>query len=232
MATVAPAPCAAGRRVLPLLRQRTPGQEMVLLVQNPPGGQTHQHVPNWQGHALPGGFGVLETVSGNPCKIQEYPFAWMHTQPGNNTSCNLEDFVGTVVSVPIFDCTLDVLPNRAPILGVGGDPCDTGNGSNAYYHRVGYAAFYLSGYGITTTGSIDNRVPSINPNNTLPPNANPCENSASCVSGWFTTASLSATSISGPPVWRRLLRHFRSGSGWLTVRCTTDILTRTNMTKD
>ena len=70
---------------------------------------------------------------------------------------------------------------------------------------MGYAAFYLSGYGVTTDGSIDNSVTSINPNttmpapNTLPSSANPCENSASCISGWFTTASLSATSISGPP---------------------------------
>jgi hypothetical protein len=178
------------------------GQEVVLLVQNPPGGQTPPSpCPNWQGHALPGGFGILETVTGNPCKIREFPFAWMHTNPGSSVSCNLEDFVGTVVSVPVFDCNLDYLPNRAPIIGAGGDPCNTGNGSNAYYHRVGYAAFYLSGYGVTTTGSLQNRVPSINPNSTatLPANANPCENSATCVSGWFTTASLSATSISGPP---------------------------------
>jgi Flp pilus assembly protein TadG len=183
-----------------------PGGEMVLLVQNPPGGLTQPSpCPNWQGHALPGGFGVLETEAGNPCKIQEYPFAWMHTQPGNNTSCDLNSYVGKVVSVPVFDCTSDSLLNRAPIIGAGGDPCTTGNGSNAYYHRVGYAAFYLSGYGVTTPASIPNQVNSVNPNttlpapNTLPANANPCENSASCISGWFTTDSLNATTISGPP---------------------------------
>jgi hypothetical protein len=110
-----------------------------------------------------------------------------------------------VVSVPVFDCTLDTLVARDPILGAGGDACTTGNGSNSWYHRVGYAAFYLSGYSVTTDGSIANTVNSINPNttmpapNTLPASANPCEGSATCVSGWFTTDTLNATTISGPP---------------------------------
>jgi hypothetical protein len=183
-----------------------PGGEVVLLVQNPPGGLTQPSpCPNWQGHALPGGFGVLETAAGDPCRIQEYPYSWMHTQPGNNTGCNLENYIGKVVSVPVFDCTLDTLVARDPILGAGGDSCTTGNGSNSWYHRVGYAAFYLSGYSVTTDGSIANTVNSINPNttlpapNTLPSGANPCEGSASCISGWFTTDTLNATTISGPP---------------------------------
>ena len=67
-------------------------------MQNPPGGQTQPSpCPNWQGHALPGGFGILETATGDPCKIREFPFAWMHTQPGNNTRCNLENYIGKVV---------------------------------------------------------------------------------------------------------------------------------------
>ena len=45
--------------------------------------------PTWSGHALPGGFGVLETTS-DPCQFVEYPHHWMHTDTGNNTSCNLD----------------------------------------------------------------------------------------------------------------------------------------------
>ena len=34
------------------------------------------------------------------------------------------------------------------------DDCTTGNGNNAYYHRVGYAAFYLSGYSVNVTSGL------------------------------------------------------------------------------
>ena len=68
-----------------------------------------------------------------------------------------------------------------------------GNGSNAYYHRVGYAAFYLSGYSINVTGGIPNKVKSLVSGNF------PCNGGDRCISGWFLTGELSATAISGPP---------------------------------
>ena len=73
---------------------------MILLVQNPPTGQTLPTAcPTWQGHALPGGFGILETTA-NPCLARQYPFDWMHTSPGNNVGCNLDTLVGTVLVRP------------------------------------------------------------------------------------------------------------------------------------
>jgi hypothetical protein len=148
---------------------------------------------------------LLETIAGNPCKLKEYPFSWMHTSPGSSTSCNLENYVGKIVSVPVFACTFDTNngsgPGRNPIFppASNADLCNEGTGNNAWYWRVGYAAFYLSGYSATTTGSIDNRIPSINPNNTRGPNENPCSNSETCISGWFTTDTLSTSAITGPP---------------------------------
>jgi hypothetical protein len=175
-----------------------PGGEVVLLVQNPPGGQTPpSSCPTWNGHALPGGFSILETVSGNPCKAVELPYKWMHTSPGTSVGCDLSQYVGKVVALPVFSCTLDYLPNREA--NEATDPCNTGNGSNAWYWRRGYAAFYLSGYRLQTNGSIPNRVRSINPNNTLANGNNPCGNSELCLAGWFTTGSLSGTGISGAP---------------------------------
>ena len=183
---------------------QNPGGEVILLIQNPPGGQTAPtpcpgpgpSSTGWQGHALPGGFGILETVSGDPCKIQEYPLHWMRTSPGNSTGCNLEAYVGKVVFLPVFNCTADGLPSTEPPVGTAPNVCSEGNGSHAHFHRQGYAAFYLSGYHVTTTGSIDNSVKSVNPNF----NQFPCNGGESCISGWFVTGELTqSTTISGPP---------------------------------
>lgn len=176
---------------------QNPGGEVILMLQNPPGGATMPSpCPNWQGHALPGGFGSLETTA-DPCEVKSYDFHWMHTNPGSSISCDLSTRVGTVVNLPVFNCTSDYLPANDNIPPAGGD-CTQGNGSNGWYHRVGWAQFYLSGYAMTTTGSIANKVKSLVSNNY------PCNGSESCISGWFVTGTLSATSISGPP----------SGSGY------------------
>lgn len=164
------------------------GNEVVVLVQNPPGGQTPPSTcPSWNGHALPGGFSILESLSTDPCKLV-INTGWVKTDPGNSTGCNLQQFVGKVVSIPVFDCTNDTNPG---VNSVAGLTCTAGTGSNAYYHVMSMAKVYLSGYSVTTSGGIPNKVSSINPNTsgppTLPNNANPCENSASCLSGWFTT---------------------------------------------
>jgi hypothetical protein len=168
-----------------------PGREIVLLSQNPPGGATMPtSCPTWNGHALPGGFGALETLS-DPCQFKEYPFHWMKTDTGNNTSCDLNALVGKVINLPIFDCTYtSTLSSEYP------SPtslCSTGNGSNAYYHRAGYAQFYLSGYNLNVTGGIPNKRQSLVSGNF------PCNGSNKCISGWFLTGELSATAISGPP---------------------------------
>lgn len=177
------------------------GGEVVLLVQNPPAGHAAPAAcPTWNGHVLPGGFSILETAGGDPCKARSYPFSWYHTNPGSSTSCDLSQFVGKVVSIPVFTCTLLDLPSPGRNANESTDPCDTGNGTNTWYWTPGFARFYLSGYSVTTAGGVPNRKRSINPNNTLPPNANPCSTSESCLSGWFVSGSLAqATGISGPP---------------------------------
>ncbi len=168
-----------------------PGREVILLVQNPPGGATPATpCPSWQGHALPGGFGIVETM-GDPCTLRTFPADWMRTDPGNSTGCDLSTRVGKVVFLPVFDCTASGLPTSPP--PVPGQDCTQGNGSSATYHRQGYAAFYLSGYNVTTTGSAPNKVKS------LVSGSFPCTGGNSCISGWFVSDSLTATAISGPP---------------------------------
>jgi hypothetical protein len=159
------------------------------MIQNPQGNGNHTAAttcPTWQGHALPGGFGLLETVSGNPCKIVEYSNNWLHTDSGSSTGCDLNAYVGKVVNLPIFDCTASSLPTTAAIPPPGGD-CTNGNGNNAWYHRQGYALFYLSGFNVTTSGGVPNQRKS------LVSNTFPCSNPNSCISGWFLSGELSAT---------------------------------------
>jgi Flp pilus assembly protein TadG len=165
------------------------GQEVILLAQNPPGGATlPTGCPNWSGHALPGGFGILETTS-DPCVFVEYPFHWMHTDTGNQTGCDLSALVGKVINLPIFDCTNDSAPGQEPPV----NGCTTGNGSNAYYHRAGYAQFYLSGYALNVSSGIPNKAKS------LVSNQFPCSGGDRCISGWFLKGELSSQAISGPP---------------------------------
>lgn len=176
----------------------TPGGEVVLKVQNPPSGQTPPSpCPAWNGHALPGGFGLLETDPSDNCKALPYAFSWFHTSPGSSTSCDLTLFVGKVVNIPVFVCTLDYLPNRNA--NEATDPCNTGGGNNSWYWSAGYAKFYLSGFSATTAGGASNRVRSVNPNNSIPNGQNPCSSSETCISGWFVSGALNAAAITGPP---------------------------------
>jgi hypothetical protein len=173
------------------------GDEIIMLVQNPPGGGTVPTAcPTWQGHALPGGFGILDTIPANACIAESYPFDWMHTSPGNNIGCNLDNLVGTVIYVPVFDCTASY--QYAGVPPVPGEDCTMGNGNNAWYHRAGYAAFYLSGYSITIPSGLPNKRKS------LVSNQFPCSSSESCIAGWFVSGQLQSSYPAGPP----------SGSGY------------------
>ncbi|GAA2490476.1 hypothetical protein [Terrabacter carboxydivorans] len=126
------------------------------------------------GGTAPGGFAWLDGLTGS-CTGIVTDNAWIHGDTGNNgCSTSLFDPLrGTVLYVPIFDCMMNADPGRQPIAG---DNCNSGTGSNTYYHIAGFAAFYLSGWRLTYGSQV-----SIRPPNTL------CGTSASqrCLSGWF-----------------------------------------------
>lgn len=175
---------------------QTAGGEVIMLIQNPPAGQTQPTAcPSWQGHTLPGGFGVLDTTA-DPCVAKQYQFNWLHTATGNNVGCNLDNLLGKVLHIPVFDCTYTSLPSAE--YPPNGADCVTGNGNNAWYHRVGYAAFYLSGYSVNVTSGLPNK------HKSLVSDQFPCNGGDRCISGWFVTDQLQASYILGPP----------SGSGY------------------
>lgn len=169
------------------------GVHEITLTINKPNGQGHGNPSdcyNFNGHDLPGGFGFLEHVPSQPCVVQPYPPAapgvtqdWYHADPGASVDCDLSTLVGSVVKIPIFDCTLD-----APIPALGGYPpgtpdcIDTANGSKAYYHASNGAYFFVTGYDATVTSSATNKVRSIYSHNF--PN---CPGGYKCITGWFVT---------------------------------------------
>ena len=170
---------------------QNPGDEVIFMLQNPPSGQTPPPpCPSWNGHTLPGGFGILETDT-TDCDVKQYNFGWVHTDPGSSVDCDLSSYVGKVVNIPVFDCTASSLPSSAGIPPAGGD-CTEGNGSNSWYHVAGWAQFYLSGFRMTTTAGVPNGTKSLVNNQWA------CGGSEACISGWFLQGSLNATSISGP----------------------------------
>lgn len=154
-----------------------PGSEIVFNfhgVPNPEGCDT------WKGSDFPGGFGWLGDST--QCEAQVSVDGWVQTNPGGAAPklCKdlLPDLRGTVVDIPVFDCSVgdeDLAAGDPPLTG-----CNTGNGSKSWYHIAGWAKFYVSGY----------RFPSLDEPSYLSGSV-PCDPSKSCLSGWFVTGVLS-----------------------------------------
>jgi hypothetical protein len=170
----------------------TPAEERRIVMQDPPNPASISppSCTNFNGHDVPGGFGYLEQ---NQCQavIDQYNYA--HVKPGNSIqSCDIESMIGTIVYLPVFDCTVDEQPTSAVVPsdcddfdGNAGD----GSGSNTWYHIAGWAKFYLSGE--KTSGSANS---SILPGSTLA-----CTGPNRCIYGWFLDGELVDVPVAGPP---------------------------------
>lgn len=156
--------------------------EETLWVNVPASKKNPELCKNFNGHDQPGGFGFLETTA-DPCVVRKFGNGdWYHADPGSSVRCDLSARVGTVVTIPVFSCTLENVPPG------GGPPdaaavCeDVANGTHAYYYAQGYARFFLSGYDVTTASSIPNKVRSV-----LTGKFPVCPGGQSCITGWFVT---------------------------------------------
>lgn len=147
----------------------------------------------WNGHTAPGGFGWLtQDSSGCSATITN---GWVAGNTGNSYECDLTPYLGKVAYMPIFDCVTATQVN--PITSAT-DCSSAANGTgNTWYHVVGYAALYVSGWNIAS-----NQQASLRPPGAVPT----CQgtgSSGNCVSGWFTQELASSlpidTSGSGAP---------------------------------
>lgn len=143
----------------------------------------------WNHKDTAGGFGWVDPTSGS-CEAEVTTGDWLNIDPGNNVPSSCEDkFAGlwkTVVSIPVFDCRLKSLSvpegdvpdsancNPATNDGVGG--------AHTYYHVVGWAKFYVSGYKLGGG-------PAVTRNSIVTGNA-PCSGDERCLSGWYVQGSL------------------------------------------
>jgi Flp pilus assembly protein TadG len=145
-------------------------------------GSSEPGCPSWNGHVAPGNFGTLDNVSCSPTVVN----GWVQGVSGASDPCTTSTLVpdiGAIAYIPIFDC----FTNEPYILGAN---CTDGKNKD-WFHISGYAAFYLTGFYFTSSGSAGGSI--------FPPDngAQPCSGGSRCVSGWFTTSTLSTTA--GPP---------------------------------
>ena len=134
----------------------------------------------WNGHVAPGGFSQLDTNT--VCSVSTTNGAWYHGQPGNSTPCPSTSFaglLGTVVYLPVFDCM-----TAAPTTITAATDCNSGSGSNLYYHVSGYAAFYLTGWYFSST-----------PQSSIVGGGLPCTGGDRCIEGWFLKDLITASDM-------------------------------------
>ncbi len=150
----------------------------------------------WNGKDTSGGFGYIREADGTGCSALVSTDGWTRIDTGNSVSpdctTGFGGMRGTTINIPVFDCMLRSHSQPTGDIPVGTD-CDPATnesgGANTYYHIVGWAKFYLSGYKISGTGQPSVRSGSV-----------PCSGGDRCLSGWFLQGSLQNVSEIQAPV--------------------------------
>lgn len=149
----------------------------------------------WNGKDTSGGFGYIREADGGGCSAEVTTDGWTRIDTGNSVSpdctAGFEGMQGTTINIPVFDCMLRShdMPTGPIPEGTDCDPTtNESGGANTYYHIVGWAKFYLSGYKLSGTGEASLLTGSV-----------PCSGDERCLSGWFLQGSLQGvTEISAP----------------------------------
>jgi len=137
----------------------------------------------WNGHDFAGGFGWLchdgscTPPAAASCSITTKD-GWVDAMTGNGAGndckSNIEDAVGTVVYLPVYDC---INPNKNNCPAPVGTEKSTG--THTYYHIQGYAAFFLTA---VDDGSIQKSLPGYPTSASL----TACSGKGGkCLYGWF-----------------------------------------------
>ena len=157
-------------------------QERVVFLQNTSAATT---CPSFNGHQAPGGFSWIKDPSTGKagCNVNVGNNTWVQTDTGNDTACNLDSSWKKPIYLPVFDCMTNA-SSAPPGPPTASTNCQTGNGSNLWYHVVGFASFYLSGFNL----SGDRQISPV----TL---GYPCTGADRCMSGWFTKSLVQASQI-------------------------------------
>ncbi len=143
---------------------------------------------DFNGHDAPGGFGYLGNNSFG-CAATVNDGGWVLNEPGNSAPTCIETYVGKVVNMPIFNCMASYGTQTETWVRAN-DPkhCLGGQGSNIYYHIVGWGKFYIAAVKVSG-GSPVSAIPGYQP----------CNGSQRCVAGWFLKGSLDDAPEVVPP---------------------------------
>lgn len=169
--------------------------EIVVLLHNP--GDAGSNC-DWNGKDTAGGFGYVDSTN---CQALVTTDNWVRIDSGNNVPADckaiMPGLVGKVVSLPVFDCLISSQATpTGPIPTTPDGICDptqrNSGGANSWYHILGWAKFYISGYKLSGTGTAS----------ILPGGHTDCSTSPGggdrCLFGWFVQGALDATSIVPP----------------------------------
>jgi len=166
----------------------TPAREIALALNAP----NDAACATWAGHDLPGGFGWLchgsqcSPPSSTSCSIAVDGNGWVDVDTGvgagNDCSGPMTTMVSTVVYLPVFDCRSS---NQTF--------CDnTANGTHAFYHIKGYAAFFVTGV------DINGQMNTFRSGYPTPAAKATCTaKGGKCVYGWFLQDLLPASAVIG-----------------------------------
>lgn len=163
----------------------SPGGEIIITLQGGP--QMPPGCPNFNGHDVAGGFGYLSSTG---CDTSVGVDSWVQIGTGSSSPCDLAQYLGRVIYLPVFDCVMRSLTApTGPPPSSPADVCNYGTGANTYYHVAGWAKFYLSGY---RTGGSQQAA-------SLVSGAVPCTGGDRCIAGWFLEGVLQGAPVAGPP---------------------------------
>jgi hypothetical protein len=154
-------------------------ESIVPLCKNGPGGVGWLDMSEvWQGgdDVASDCTGNLAIQISNPCNGPFDIPSWIHTNPGdvNSVEDELDNYEGTVITVPMFDATCRDVPSS----GLPADCTDPGNGNNLWYHIPRFAKFLLDEVHVAGGNSDE-----CNAGPGAPPVGG--NGSTSCLKGWF-----------------------------------------------
>jgi hypothetical protein len=173
----------------------TPGRELVISLHDPA-----KPPCSFRGKDTAGGFGYLDPTStcSTTVTVVDGVNQWAQIDTGSSATTTCRDFLanvwanGPVLDIPVFDCIVRST-SGPPSGGIAGLPC-TGagaGGAQSYYHILGWAKFYLSGYKIGGGPSTE-RASRVS-------GSVPCSGANRCLSGWFVKGTLSQAATIVPP---------------------------------
>jgi hypothetical protein len=141
---------------------------------------------SFNGHDQPGGFGWLAPTPNCQSKVDANGWVSVSTgvSPPSGCSDSIKATVGQVAYVPVYDCqsNLKVL-------------CDnTANGSNANYHILGLAAFFITA--VDVTGQLKANLPGYP---TAAAKAACQAKGGNCLYGYFLKDLVPTGTVIGPP---------------------------------